>query len=132
MPVVSASSAAVDGGVSYFDSLPSELRELPLMQTSTMLAANGQPIAYFYEENRIEVSLSQVAPVMQQAIVAIEDSRFFEHGGIDARGVMRAIINNEQGRNTQGASTLTQPLPVATVPPRGQPSRRTRHASCAR
>ncbi len=108
MPVVSASSAAVDGGVSYFDSLPSELQELPLMQTSTMLAGNGQPIASFYEENRTEVPLSKVAPVMQQAIVAIEDSRFFQHGGIDVRGVMRAAINNEQGGGTQGASTLTQ------------------------
>jgi membrane peptidoglycan carboxypeptidase len=108
MPVLTGSSAAVDSGVSYFDSLPSELQESPLMQTTTMLAANGQPIAYFYEENRVEVPLSKIAPVMQQAIVAIEDSRFFAHGGIDARGVVRAFINNEAGRSTQGASTLTQ------------------------
>jgi membrane peptidoglycan carboxypeptidase len=108
MPVLTGSSAAVDSSVSYFDSLPSELQESPLMQTSTMLAANGQPIAYFYEENRIEIPLAQVAPVMQQAIVAIEDSRFFSHGGVDARGVVRAFINNEAGRSVQGASTLTQ------------------------
>jgi membrane peptidoglycan carboxypeptidase len=108
MPVVTGSSAAVDSGVSYFDSLPGELQESPLMQTTTMLSANGQPIAYFYDENRIEVPLSKVAPVLQQAIVAIEDSRFFSHGGIDARGVIRAAVNNEAGRSTQGASTLTQ------------------------
>jgi membrane peptidoglycan carboxypeptidase len=108
MPVATGAGAALDGAVSYFDSLPSELQESPLMQTSQMLAANGQPIAHFYEENRVEVPLSEIAPVMQQAIVAIEDSRFFSHGGIDARGVVRAYINNEAGRSTQGASTLTQ------------------------
>lgn len=108
MPAVTASSAAVDSSVGYFDSLPSELEESPLMQTSVMLAANGQPIAYFYDENRFEVPLSSVALVMQRAIIAIEDSRFFTHGGIDARGVVRAFINNEVGRSTQGASTLTQ------------------------
>jgi membrane peptidoglycan carboxypeptidase len=108
MPALSASGAAVDGGVAFFDSLPSELREPPLMQTSGMYAANGRPIAYFYEENRFEIPLSKVAPIMQQAIVAIEDSRFYQHGGIDVRGVLRAAVNNEAGRGTQGASTLTQ------------------------
>lgn len=108
MPAVKASGSVVDGSVGYFESLPSELEESPLMQTSVMLAANGQPIAYFYDENRSEVPLSAVAPVMRQAIVAIEDLRFFSHGGIDARGVVRAFINNEVGRSTQGASTLTQ------------------------
>ena len=110
MPALTASSKAVDSSVDYFDSLPSELRETPLMQTTTMLAANGQPIAWFYDENRTEIPLAKVAPVMQQAIVAIEDSRFYSHGGVDARGVVRAIINNEAGRSTQGASTLTQQL----------------------
>jgi membrane peptidoglycan carboxypeptidase len=108
MPVLSGSSAAVDSSVSYFDSLPGELQESPLMQTTTMLAANGQPIAHFYDENRLEVPLSAIAPVMQHAIVAIEDSRFYTHGGIDARGVVRALVNNEAGRSVQGASTLTQ------------------------
>ncbi|HET9653734.1 MAG TPA: transglycosylase domain-containing protein [Kineosporiaceae bacterium] len=108
MPALSATSAAVNGGVSFFDSLPSALTEPPLMQTTRMLAANGAPIAYFYDENRVEIPLDKVAPVMQAALVAIEDSRFFQHGGIDVRGVVRAAVNNEAGRSTQGASTLTQ------------------------
>lgn len=108
IPVITGSGAVVDSGVHYFDSLPSELQEAPLMQTSTMVASNGQPLAYFYDENRVEVPLSEVTSVMQQAIVAIEDSRFYLHGGIDPRGVARAVANNEAGRSVQGASTLTQ------------------------
>jgi membrane peptidoglycan carboxypeptidase len=108
MPVITGSGAVVDSGVDYFDSLPSELREVPLMQTSMMVTSGGQPLAYFYDENRFEVPLSKVAPAMWQAIVAIEDSRFYSHGGIDPRGVARAIVNNEAGRSVQGASTLTQ------------------------
>lgn len=108
MPALTAGGAAVNGGLDYFDSLPGELGAFSLPKTSVMLAANGQPITYFYDENRFEVPLSWVAPVMQQAIIAIEDSRFYEHGGVDPRGVVRAIINNERGRSIQGASTLTQ------------------------
>jgi membrane peptidoglycan carboxypeptidase len=108
IPAITGGGAVIDSGVHYFDSLPSELQEAPLMQTSMMVASNGKPLAYFYDENRFEVPLSKVAPVMQQAIVAIEDSRFYSHGGIDPHGVARAIVNNEAGRSVQGASTLTQ------------------------
>lgn len=108
MPIVSAGNAAVQGGVTFFDSLPGELAQTPMPQTSVLQSADGRPIAYFYDENRTEVPLSKVSPFMQAAIIAIEDSRFFEHGGIDPRGVVRALINNEAGRSIQGASTLTQ------------------------
>ena len=52
--------------------------------------------------------LTEVAPVMRQAVVAIEDSRFYEHGGIDLRGTLRAFVNNQAGEDVQGGSTLTQ------------------------
>ena len=45
---------------------------------------------------------------MRKAIIAIEDSRFYEHGGIDLRGTMRAFVNNQAGEDVQGGSTLTQ------------------------
>jgi membrane peptidoglycan carboxypeptidase len=45
---------------------------------------------------------------MRQAVVAIEDSRFYKHGGIDLRGTMRAFVNNQAGDDVQGGSTLTQ------------------------
>ncbi len=54
------------------------------------------------------VPLKKVAPIMREAQIAIEDTRFREHGGIDPKGVLRAALNNASGDSTQGASTLTQ------------------------
>ncbi len=88
-----------------------EVRELeirPLPGRSQMHAANGDLLATFYQENREEVTLAQVAPVMQQALIAIEDRRFYEHGPVDLRGVLRALMANlEAGQVEEGASTLT-------------------------
>jgi membrane peptidoglycan carboxypeptidase len=108
LPVVASAGLAVNVGVDYFASLPDVLQSAPLPQRSIMLARDGSPITTFFDENRVEVPLSRVAPSLQQAVVAIEDSRFFEHGGVDAKGMARAAINDSAGGNVQGASTLTQ------------------------
>src|SRR5674476_699931 len=108
MPSVAAMGAAARKGVSIFDSLPGEFTQNPLSQQSRILASDGSLIATPYDENRIIVPLAQVAPVMRQAQIAIEDSRFYEHGGVDPQGVGRALISNLRGGSTQGASTLTQ------------------------
>ncbi len=108
MPSVAATGAVARKAVSIFDSLPGEFTQNPLSQQSRILASDGSLIATPYDENRIIVPLSQIAPVMRQAQIAIEDSRFYEHGGIDPQGVARALISNLRGGSTQGASTLTQ------------------------
>jgi membrane peptidoglycan carboxypeptidase len=108
MPTVAATGAVAREGVSIFDALPGEFTQNPLSQQSRILASDGTLIATPYDVNRIIVPLSQIAPVMRQAQIAIEDSRFYEHGGIDLQGVGRAFISNLRGGNTQGASTLTQ------------------------
>jgi membrane peptidoglycan carboxypeptidase len=108
MPSVAATGAVARKAVSIFDSLPGEFTQNPLSQQSRILASDGSLIATPYDENRIIVPLSQIAPVMRQAQIAIEDSRFYEHGGIDPQGVGRALISNLRGGSTQGASTLTQ------------------------
>ena len=78
-------------------------------QRSTVLDANGDVLAYFYEENRVYVELDQVAPIMRKAMVAIEDHRFYEHGPLDAQGTLRAFITNlAAGGVAQGGSTITQ------------------------
>jgi membrane peptidoglycan carboxypeptidase len=69
-----------------FQSLPLELDSEPTPQRTTVLDRNGNVLAYFYKQNRVDVPLSKVSPVMQQAIIAIEDSRFYEHGALDVRG----------------------------------------------
>ena len=78
-------------------------------QRSKVLDANGHVLAYFYDENRVYVGLDKISPVMRQAIVSIEDHRFYEHGPLDAQGTLRAFITNLfAGGVTQGGSTLTQ------------------------
>lgn len=91
-----------------FEQLPDELKIPPLPERSRILAADGSLIANFYYENRVSVPLSEVSPLMRQAVVAIEDSRFYQHGGIDLRGTVRAFVNNQSGEDVQGGSTLTQ------------------------
>jgi membrane peptidoglycan carboxypeptidase len=109
MPAVGATGYAARNSVEFFDSLPGDLETPPLSQRSRLLASNGAPIADFFEENRQEVPLSAIAPIMQKAIVAIEDSRFYQHGGVDPKGLFRAAVANYANKGVvQGASTLTQ------------------------
>ncbi len=68
------------------------------------------------DESRVPVASSQIAPVMKQAIVAVEDRRFWEHRGIDIRGVFRAIWADVQNKEVvQGGSTITQQFIKNTV-----------------
>jgi len=108
MPAVGAAGAAARGGVGFFESLPAELQQSPLAQQSRIVAADGSPVATFYSENRIVVPLDQVSQPMAKAQVAIEDTRFYEHGGIDMKGIVRAAVKNAGSDSQQGASTLTQ------------------------
>jgi membrane peptidoglycan carboxypeptidase len=86
------------------------LDEPPLPQRSTILAANGSKIASFYYENRTDVTIGQIAPVMQQAVVSIEDARFYQHGALDIKGTIRALVHDQSsdGAQKQGGSSLTQ------------------------
>ncbi len=108
IPAVGASGQVAKGGVDFFNDLPSEFAISPLAQQSRILDADGKLIANPYDENRIIVPLKSISPTMQDAQIAIEDSRFYEHGGLDVRGFSRAMVSNLQGGDVQGASTLTQ------------------------
>lgn len=70
---------------------------------------DGQLIGEFGEERRRPVLISEV-PEHLKSLIAIEDARFYEHGGIDYLGLGRAVINNLTGGSKQGASTITQQL----------------------
>jgi membrane peptidoglycan carboxypeptidase len=81
----------------------------PLPQVSTIQAADGRTLAKFYYQNRTDVGFDQIAPVMQKAIVAIEDARFYQHGALDIRGTIRALVRNQASSGVvQGGSSLTQ------------------------
>lgn len=98
------------------DKFPAELTKGPLSQTTRVLDANGQLLATFYDQDRTVVSLEDIAPVMQEAIIAIEDSRFYEHGALDIQGTVRAFIANQASDGVvQGGSSITQQLVKMTL-----------------
>lgn len=108
LPVVGPAGLLTRDSISSFEDLPRDLRESKLPVRTRVYAANGKKIATVYEQNRIEVPLRKIAPVMRKAVVAIEDSRFYEHNGFDPRGFMRAAVTNvTTGEVAQGGSTLT-------------------------
>ncbi len=108
LPVVGGVGIATRNSAQAFTGLPSDLTQVPLPQQNTLLDADGNVLAILYAQNRIEVPIEEIAPVMQQAIVAIEDQRFFSHAGIDFKGTLRASISTGAGGQVQGGSTITQ------------------------
>jgi membrane peptidoglycan carboxypeptidase len=92
----------------FVDNLPAELRTTPAAQVTYVFASDGTPITQFYEEYRHYVPLTEISPYMRKAIVASEDARYYDHHGVDTRGVLRAFVANQgSGGVSQGASTLT-------------------------
>ncbi|MFF7543714.1 transglycosylase domain-containing protein [Streptomyces canus] len=111
LPAAGALGLAAKGSVESFDELPTNLKTPPLSQRTTILDSEGGTIATVYSRDRTVVDLKSISPYMQKAIVAIEDSRFYQHGAVDLKGVLRALNKNAQsGGVSQGASTLTQQL----------------------
>ena len=108
IPLTVAAGAAVNGASALFASLPSELEVERPSQSTKVLTTDGKVIATFFAENRSSVPLAEMSPFIKDAIVAIEDSRFYEHGGVDGHGILRALTSNLTTGARQGASTLTQ------------------------
>jgi membrane peptidoglycan carboxypeptidase len=111
VPAVAAMGGATKGSINWFNGLKTSLPTGDISQQSVLLASDGKtPIARFYAENRQAVRLSRISINMQNAIIAIEDARFRDHGGVDPIGLVRAAASDYLGNGTQvqGASTLTQ------------------------
>jgi membrane peptidoglycan carboxypeptidase len=108
VPAVALAGGTATSSISFFDDLPGEMNVGTPALSSKILAADGSVIATFYDQNRTEVPLDSISPFMKNAIVAVEDSRFYEHGGIDTRGLIRAVTSMAKGGGRQGASTITQ------------------------
>ncbi|WP_433414508.1 transglycosylase domain-containing protein [Microtetraspora malaysiensis] len=109
LPAVGGTGAAILTASDGLNLKAADLKEPPLAEKTTVLDARGNQIAQFYEEYREVVPLDKVADVMQKAIVAIEDYRFYEHGPIDLEGTARALAKNvTSGGVSQGGSSITQ------------------------
>jgi membrane peptidoglycan carboxypeptidase len=107
-PVVAIGGLGVLAATDFVDKLPTDLRDTPSAQVSYVYASDGTTLlTQFYEEYRRYVPLADIAPSMRRAIVSSEDARFYDHHGVDTRGVLRAFLANQTSGGTQGASTLT-------------------------
>ncbi len=87
------------------------LKDVRLQIPMQVYSADGELIAQYGEKRRIPVTLEQIPPVMVKAFIATEDSRFYEHHGVDPVGIFRAAsVALFSGHASQGASTITQQL----------------------
>ncbi|WP_227878313.1 transglycosylase domain-containing protein [Arthrobacter dokdonensis] len=107
VPAGAVATAAVSGTDTFLNTSPGALKLNAPAQGTTVLANDGSVIAKFYEQDRQTVSLANMSPFIKNGIVAIEDARFYDHGGIDMTGIMRAVVATIQG-GREGASTITQ------------------------
>src|SRR5450755_3069382 len=95
-----------------------DLKRLGTMpERNTVFDVDGKIYSRLAGANRLKVSLKQVSPLFVQALLAREDTRFYEHGGIDWRGVARALYRDIlTGSAKEGASSLTQQLARNSLP----------------
>lgn len=111
-PVLAVGGVAASSSISYFESFPNFLEIAPLSQKSNIYALNsdGSPVllASFYDQNRVEVGWTEVSQFVKDAAIAGEDPRYYEHGGIDAQGTLRAVAMTLVGDDVQGGSSIAQ------------------------
>ena len=95
-----------------------DLKRLGTMpERNTVFDVDGKIYSRLAGANRLKVSLKQVSPLFVQALLAREDTRFYEHGGIDWRGVARAVFRDiASGSAKEGASSITQQLARNSLP----------------
>lgn len=110
--LVSGVGIAAGAGIvgNWFDDLPDmdDPTAFSVPQTTKVYSADGVLLANLYLENRQIVPLDQISPHLLNAVVAVEDERFYKHKGVDYVGIVRALITKITTGRTEGASTLTQ------------------------
>ncbi|AKH63354.1 MULTISPECIES: peptidoglycan glycosyltransferase/peptidoglycan DD-transpeptidase MrcA [Photorhabdus] len=107
-------TASIFGMYKYIEpQLPdvATLKDVRLQTPMQVFSADGELIAQYGEKRRMPLTLSEIPPVMVKAFIATEDSRFYEHHGVDPIGIIRAAsVAMTSGHASQGASTITQQL----------------------
>jgi membrane peptidoglycan carboxypeptidase len=110
-PTALVSGIAASAGLTIFENLPDYIKPINASQSSTLYATkDGKPVevAQFYHENRISIDYNEMSPNIRNAVVATEDPRFFEHGGVDWLSLIRATVTSAATLgNGPGGSTIT-------------------------
>src|ERR671926_2007001 len=115
-PWIGGTGLVARNSASLLDALPAELTDQTPGGMTRVLAADGSLITNFYENNRTPVKSDRISDVMKQALVDIEDSRFYEHNGLDVQGTLRALVTNvAAGEVQERGSTITQQLVKQTL-----------------
>ena len=100
-----------------------ELKNIQTQQASRIISADGLQMGTFQLQNRTMIGLDEVSPELIDALLAIEDIRFYEHNGIDNRALARVFVRTILLRqNAGGGSTITQQLVKALYPRRNSGS----------
>ena len=109
LPMASGFGGLAKVGSETVLELPDELVLPPAPESSTLYASDGSTvIATFGDQYRVQLDYDQIPDSVINALVATEDSNFFEHNGVDPEGVMRALVTNiADGGTSEGASTIT-------------------------
>ncbi|MEO7261404.1 MAG: transglycosylase domain-containing protein [Jatrophihabitantaceae bacterium] len=108
LPYIGGVGLAAKSGADKFLGTQCNLVEEPVQQRTTMYANDGKTvIATLFDQNRQVVSLSRIPKAVTNALIATEDRRFYQHHGVDLRGLVRGALKTTNG-DTQGASTLTE------------------------
>jgi membrane peptidoglycan carboxypeptidase len=117
IPFIHLTGVAAKSGADLIDDLPLDLDMGELSQTTRILDAHGKVITTLYDQNRSYKALDQISPNMPKALLAIEDSRFYEHGAMDLKGTLRALLRNSASESgaVQGGSSITQQLVKTTL-----------------
>ncbi|GAA4386713.1 penicillin-binding protein [Tsukamurella soli] len=108
-PFIGGAGLVSNRAADTVDNISSELLQGQVPEVTTVTDSTGAPIAYLYDQRRVQVPFDQISPNMVRSIISIEDKRFMDHDGVDWQGTVRAFLKNSSaGEVQQGASTLDQ------------------------
>ncbi|WP_077224326.1 transglycosylase domain-containing protein [Rathayibacter sp. VKM Ac-2630] len=111
-PALAVTGLASNNPIGLFETVPEYLELGQLAQKTEIYAKNADGtdglLASFYAQNREEVTFDQVSQAVKDAAISTEDPRFYEHGGVDLQGTIRAVVSNVIGGDLQGGSSITQ------------------------
>ncbi|RRJ85788.1 PASTA domain-containing protein [Gulosibacter macacae] len=109
-PLIAVAGVTANSTITLFESLPDYLDIQPLQQKTELYGMRGdqeEKFAEFYSQNRIEVPLDQISQHLIDGVIATEDPRYYEHGGVDMISAARAVLVSVLGDDGGGASTIT-------------------------
>ncbi|ROQ36729.1 membrane peptidoglycan carboxypeptidase [Frondihabitans sp. PhB188] len=114
-PALAVSSVTASSSIGIFESLPEYISIGQLQQRNTLYGESGGkqvPFATIYSQNRVNLKWDEVSPNLKHAVVAGEDKRFYQHGGVDLTSIVRAGVGSLSGGlgESGGGSTLTMQL----------------------